>query len=70
MLTVPDMISHYWQVSTADPNEYKVIKVNLKRAISDLDQEWGSGSEWTIVYIRPMSVDSQVGIRSERKFEK
>ncbi|GAX77382.1 hypothetical protein CEUSTIGMA_g4828.t1 [Chlamydomonas eustigma] len=49
----------YDQVSTADSNEYKVLRVNLKKAIADLDQEWGSGSEWSIVYIRPMAVDAQ-----------
>lgn len=47
-------------MSTADVAEFKTMKVMLKRTIADLERDWGQ-AEWTVVYIRPIGVDAQVG---------
>eukprot|EP00955_Chlamydomonas_euryale_P072555 361432-Chlamydomonas_euryale.AAC.15 len=47
------------QVSTNDVNEYKSIKVLVRKVISDLERDWGQ-AEWALVYVRPANVDAQV----------
>jgi hypothetical protein len=55
------------QVSTADVNDYRAsVKAGLRRAISEVERDWGSGApgagpraHWVIVYVRPANVDPQ-----------
>ena len=48
-------------MSTADYAEYKGLRVAVKKAVGELDREWGQGAEWTIAYVRPFGLDVQVG---------
>ena len=57
------------QVSTAELQEYKALKVLLKRSISEFERDWGSGggAEWMICFVRPFALDAQVWIRGSIK---
>jgi hypothetical protein len=48
-------------------NDYRAsVKASLKRAITEVERDWGSGAQgtgprahWVIVYVRPANVDPQ-----------
>ncbi|KAL6746613.1 hypothetical protein V8C86DRAFT_3034533, partial [Haematococcus lacustris] len=58
---------HLMLVSTADIQDYKaVVKPALRRALADLDREWGGAGQqgvprphWLIIFVRPFSADPQ-----------